>query len=70
MINPANVVKNRRKFLQYLAASPVLAMSAREALANTAFELQTRPDDPYIWKPFDPNYIVTKPEDALDVFEL
>jgi isopentenyl diphosphate isomerase/L-lactate dehydrogenase-like FMN-dependent dehydrogenase len=70
MINPANVAKNRRKFLQYLAASPVLAMSAREALANTAFELQTRPDDPYIWKPFDPNYIVTKPEDALDVFEL
>lgn len=70
MTNLTNVAKNRRKFLQFLAASPVLAMSTREALAASASELQVRPDDPYIWKPFDPNYIVTKPEDAIDIFEL
>ena len=70
MTNAVNAKNNRRKFLQYLAASPVLALSTREALANTALELQTRPDDPYIWKPFDPNYIVTKPEEAIDIFEL
>jgi len=70
MINPANVSANRRKFLQYLAASPILAASTREALAESAAQLQVRPDDPYIWKPFDPNYIVKKPEDAIDVFEL
>jgi len=70
VINATNVKNNRRKFLQYLAASPVLALGTREALANTAFELQTRPDDPYIWKPYDPNYIVEKPEQAIDIFEL
>jgi 4-hydroxymandelate oxidase len=31
--------------------------------------MQTRADDPYIWKPYDPNYLIQKPEDALDVFE-
>lgn len=70
MTNPIQVKNNRRKFLQYLAASPVLAMSTREALADAAFELNTRPDDPYIWRPHDPNYIVSKPEEAIDVFEI
>ncbi len=62
--------KSRRSFLQYLAASPVLGMSAHEALAATGSELQQRAADPYIWKPYDPSYLVEKPEDALDVFEL
>jgi hypothetical protein len=66
--NWTNVKKNRRLFLSYLAASPVLALSVREALAAAA-ELQVRPDDPYIWKPQDPNFLIQKAEDALDVFD-
>lgn len=62
--------ENRRSFLKYLAASPVLAAGAKSALAATAAELQTRPDDPYQWWPRDPNFVVDKAEDALDVFEL
>ncbi len=62
--------KNRRSFLKYLAASPVLAAGAKSALAATGTELQTRPEDPYQWWPRDPNFVVDKPEDALDVFEL
>ena len=62
--------KNRRRFLKFLAASPVLSVGAKSALAATAGELQTRPADPYVWWPHDPNYVVEKPEDALDIFEL
>ena len=69
MTNPLNAARNRRWFLKYLAASPVLAASTREALAATVAEMQTRPDDPYIWRPFDPNYIIEKPDDALDLFD-
>ncbi len=69
MNNPTNVNTSRRRLLQYLAASPVVAAGTKEAIAATMAEMQTRSDDPYIWRPFDPNYLIEKPEDALDVFE-
>ena len=56
--------------MKYLAASPVVSAAAKSALAATGTELQERPDDPYVWWPRDPNFVVDKPEDALDVFEL
>ena len=62
--------KNRRSLLKFLAASPVLTASAKSALAATAAEMPARPADPMVWFPQDPNYLVTNPEDALDVFEL
>lgn len=62
--------KNRRAFLKFLAASPVLTVGAKSALAATAAEMPARPADPYVWWPRDPNFAVDKPEDALDVFEL
>ena len=62
--------KHRRSFLKYLAASPVLTAGAKSALAATAAEMPARPADPMVWWPQDPNYLVTNPEDALDVFEL
>ena len=61
--------KNRRQLLKYLAASPVLGMGAKSAMAATGGELLQRPADPYVWKPFDPNFLIEKPEDALEVFE-
>jgi isopentenyl diphosphate isomerase/L-lactate dehydrogenase-like FMN-dependent dehydrogenase len=64
-----SIEKARRSFLMYLAASPVLALSSQDVLGATAAELQTLAEDPYIWKPFDPNFLIDKPEDALDVFE-
>ena len=62
--------KHRRSFLKYLAASPVLTAGAKSALAATAAEMPARPADPMVWWPQDPNFLVDKPEDALDVFEL
>lgn len=67
----------RRAFLQYLAASPLLAASASLA-ADGEYEplkgprlsgANVRAPDPMIWKPYDPTYLLKRPEDALDVFE-
>ncbi len=70
MSNLTEREKNRRLFLKYLAASPLLGMGAKGALAATGAELQERPADPYIWFPSDPNYVPEKPEDTLDLFEM
>ena len=74
-MNSVERANSRRRFLAYLAASPVLTLSAKRALAEEAEEgpvqIQgVRPEDPFVWWPRDPNYVVEKPEDALDVFEL
>ena len=52
---------NRRRFLQFLAASPLLA---RSALAEAA-----RVSDPAQWAPRDLEKLITDPKDALDVFD-
>jgi len=44
---------NRRRFLQYLAASPLLTGSAGSALAETLLPKPKQPD-PLFWGPFDP----------------
>ena len=53
----ARLQTRRREFLKFLAASPLLGVSARllaeETLAGSAL----------------PDYLITKPEDALDVFD-
>lgn len=60
--------KSRRRFLKYLAMSPVVGIAAKSAIAQ---ELKGGPlSDPMTWWPHDPNYVVERPEDALDVFEL
>ena len=61
--------RNRRSFLKYLAASPVVGMSAKSAFAATGGEMLERPQDPYQWWPRDPNVLIEKPDDALDVFD-
>jgi len=60
--------KSRRRFLEYLAMSPVLSLAAKSALAQELKGVQAA--DPMTWWPHDPTYVVEKPEDALDVFEL
>ena len=68
-MNHSDVTNARRKFLLFLAASPVLALTTETVMGATAAELQVMAEDPYIWKPYDPNFLITRPEDALDVFE-
>ena len=52
---------NRRRLLQYLAASPLFAGSA---LAEGL-----RPSDPAQWAPRDPDSLITDPAQALDIFD-
>ena len=54
-------VASRRRFLQFLAASPLFA---REALAEGP-----RPSDPVEWAPRDLDKLIADPTQALDVFD-
>jgi len=59
-----NRLIDRRRLLAFLAASPLLAASAREALA----QLERLPD-PEVWGPRTLDKLIAAPRDALDVFD-
>ena len=59
---------NRRRFLQFLAASPLLAGSAGSALAETLLPKPKAPD-PLMWGPFDPADLIKTPKEAINVFD-
>ena len=52
---------SRRRLLQYLAASPLLA--------HAALAQGLRPSDPVDWAPRDPDRLIADPTQALDVFD-
>ncbi len=56
---------SRRRFLQYLAASPLFASGAATALGE---EAPSRLPDPMIWRPAGAAPI-TSPKDAINVFD-
>jgi 4-hydroxymandelate oxidase len=57
---------SRRRFLEFLAASPLLAQTAADAVAQG---LAARPADPAVWAPRDLDVPIADPNDALDVFD-
>jgi 4-hydroxymandelate oxidase len=56
---------SRRKFLQYIAASPVVASGAIEAYG---MEAPSKLPDPMIWAPTD-HELIKNPKDAINVFD-
>jgi 4-hydroxymandelate oxidase len=56
---------SRRKFLQYIAASPVVASGAIEAYG---MEAPSKLPDPMIWAPTD-HELIKNPKDAISVFD-
>jgi isopentenyl diphosphate isomerase/L-lactate dehydrogenase-like FMN-dependent dehydrogenase len=52
---------SRRRFLQFLAASPLLAQAA--------WAERLRPLDPVDWAPREPDKLIADPTQALDVFD-
>ena len=52
---------SRRRLLQFLAASPLLA--------HTALAEGRRPSDPAEWAPRDLDRLIAEPKEALDVFD-
>src|SRR6476659_3335683 len=60
---------NRRRFLQYLAASPLLAAGGTQALAETILP-KTMVQDPLMWGPRQSDHLIKAPKDAINVFDL
>jgi 4-hydroxymandelate oxidase len=59
---------NRRRFLQFLAASPLFAAGAGSALAETLLPKPKLPD-PLMWAPQDASDLIKAPKDAINVFD-
>src|SRR5690242_7354338 len=59
---------NRRRFLQFLAASPLFAAGAGSAVAETLLPKPKLPD-PLMWGPQDANELIKSPKEAINVFD-
>src|SRR5437868_15445658 len=59
---------SRRRFLQFLAASPLLATGGISALADS-LAATPRSSDPVMWAPRDLESLIASPKDALNVFD-
>jgi 4-hydroxymandelate oxidase len=59
---------SRRRFIKYLAASPLFAGTALSALAEETQFPELQPD-PYVWAPRDYQHLISDPKEALDVFD-
>jgi isopentenyl diphosphate isomerase/L-lactate dehydrogenase-like FMN-dependent dehydrogenase len=57
---------SRRKFLQFLAASPLLATSDLAAMAS---ESPSRLPDPMVWGPRTIDRLIKTPKEAINVFD-
>jgi isopentenyl diphosphate isomerase/L-lactate dehydrogenase-like FMN-dependent dehydrogenase len=65
MTSPLVRATSRRRFLQYLAASPLLASSE---LAAHGMETPSKLPDPMIWAP-PSGELIDRPKDAINVFD-
>jgi 4-hydroxymandelate oxidase len=68
MSSPANQAASRRRFLQLLAGSPLLACSGASALAQ-ASPIPPRLPDPMVWAPRDLENLIASPREAINVFD-
>jgi isopentenyl diphosphate isomerase/L-lactate dehydrogenase-like FMN-dependent dehydrogenase len=68
MPNEFDQAANRRRFLQFIAASTVLSYADKLAFAETLLP-KTKLPDPTIWAPLDPANIIKSPKDAINVFD-
>src|SRR3979490_3475591 len=60
------VCASRRRFLQYLAGSPLLASGA---LTAYGMEAPAKLPDPMMWAPPGSGELINRPKDAINVFE-
>src|SRR5580700_11063995 len=60
-------ITSRRRFIQFLAASPLFAGTSLSAFAEEPYP--ERPADPFVWAPRDYDHLIASPKEALDVFD-
>ena len=58
--------QSRRRFLQFMAASPLFASSA---LAGDVPAVPLKPADPIIWAPLQTDKLIKSPKEAINVFD-
>jgi 4-hydroxymandelate oxidase len=58
--------QSRRRFLQFMAASPLFASSA---LAGDVPAVPLKPTDPIIWAPLQTDKLIKSPQEAINVFD-
>ena len=66
MTPPIIRAASRRRFLQYLGTSPLLASTA---LAAHGMEAPSKLPDPMIWAPPGSGGVIERPKDAINVFD-
>ncbi|MBV8745869.1 MAG: alpha-hydroxy-acid oxidizing protein, partial [Xanthobacteraceae bacterium] len=60
---------SRRRFLQFLAGSPLLATGGWAAIAGEIPAPARRFSDPLNWAPPDPEDLIKSPSEAINVFD-
>jgi 4-hydroxymandelate oxidase len=60
---------SRRKFLQFLAGSPLLAAGGLEAFAGEGPKAGTKLPDPIMWAPLKTEDLIKSPKEAINVFD-
>ena len=58
----------RRRFIQFLAVSPLLTPATAPTLAQS-ISTPSRLPDPMVWAPRDFDTLISDPKEALDVFD-
>src|ERR1700716_2394272 len=65
----ADQAASRRKFLQFLAGSPLLAAGGLEAFAGDAPTPGVKLPDPLMWAPMRADELIKSPKEAINVFD-
>src|SRR5437016_6001433 len=60
---------SRRKFLQFLAGSPLVASSGLSAFAGEGPVAPNRLPDPIVWAPLKTDELIKTPKEAINVFD-
>src|SRR5271165_6506170 len=68
MSNEFDQAANRRRFLQFIAASTALTYADKLAFAETLLPKSKLPD-PMVWAPLDPANLIKSPKEAINVFD-
>jgi 4-hydroxymandelate oxidase len=69
MASFADQAASRRKFLQYLGGSPLLAAGGFEAFAGEGPMPGTKLPDPLMWAPMRTEDLIKTPKEAINVFD-
>jgi isopentenyl diphosphate isomerase/L-lactate dehydrogenase-like FMN-dependent dehydrogenase len=68
-MSSAHQAASRRKFLQFLASSPLLAAGAAPALGGEGLVPGTKLPDPLPWAPMRADELISAPKQAINVFD-